>query len=184
MLDKLQIIATIEDQRSVDFTGKINLLNSKGQLLGNLIFVEGDFVASKYKESNGLKSFYNLLIDSYDNKGIKYIVEPEIIENYNRNIHFPYSVLLKKAKFIINNYKISKNNRPPDNISIYIDPKFIESGEELTAEEFELMTVLIDFQDVKSIYMHCKLLEYEITNSLVGLRKKKALKVISKKSGV
>lgn len=184
MLEKLQIINAIEDQRSVDFTGKINLLNSKGQLLGNLIFVEGEFVASKYKESNGLKSFYNLLIDSYDHKGIKYIVEPEIIEHYNRNIHFPYSVLIKKAKFIINNYKISKNNRPPDNISIYINPQFVETGEDITAEEFDLLSVLIDFHDVKSIYMHCKLLEYEITNALVGLRKKNALKVVSKKSGV
>ena len=108
MLENIDIINSIEEQRSVKFTGKINLLSESGQLLGSLLFVEGEFVSSKYKESNGLKSFYNMLIDSYDKKGIRFIVEPEIIDSFNRNIHFPYSVLLKKAQHIISNYKYSK----------------------------------------------------------------------------
>lgn len=180
MLENIDIINSIEEQRSVKFTGKINLLSDSGQLLGSLLFVEGEFVSSKYKESNGLKSFYNMLIDSYDKKGIRFIVEPEIIDSFNRNIHFPYSVLLKKAQHIISNYKYSKNNRPPENVLIMLNPEFVASGEDLSAEEYDLMTVLIDFQDVKSIYKHCNLLEYEITNALVGLRKKSALKVVAR----
>ena len=44
MLENLAIINSIEDQRSVDFTGKINLLSIKGQHLGELIFIDGEFV--------------------------------------------------------------------------------------------------------------------------------------------
>ena len=88
MIRDLAIINSIEEQRSVKFTGKINLLNVSGQFLGSLIFVEGEFVSSSYKESSGLKSFYNMVIDSFDKKDVKYIVEPEIIENFNRNIRY------------------------------------------------------------------------------------------------
>ena len=181
MLENLAIINSIEDQRSVDFTGKINLLSIKGQHLGELIFIDGEFVSSIYKESSGLKSFYNMLIDSYDQLDIKFIVEPEIIENPNRNIHFPYSILLKKAAQIIEKYQYSRKNRPPEGVMLRLNADFVSSDIEVTPEEYSLMTVLIDFHDVKSIYKNCGLLDYEITNALVGLRKKSALKVIATK---
>jgi hypothetical protein len=174
----IEILKNIEDQISVEFTGKINILSKNGQSLGHVLFIDGDLLFVKYKRSSSIKAFYNLVIESFDNPdSMQIVVEPEVLTDIERNIHYPYSVLVKKIKFILDRYKYSLENKPPSNIMIRPIPEFIMNGELPSFEEFELLCTLTEFHKVDEIYKECPLLDFEITNSLVGLRKKKALKV-------
>lgn len=174
----IEILKNIEDQISVEFTGKINILSQNGQSWGHILFVDGELLFVKYKNSYSIKAFYNLVIESFDKpESMQIVVEPEVLTDVERNIHYPYTVLIKKIKSILDRYKYSLENKPPAGILIKPIPSFVLDGELPTMEEFELLCTLTKYNKVDEIYRECPLLDFEITNSLVGLRKKKALKV-------
>jgi hypothetical protein len=181
-LSKEYLISILDEQNSVGFTGRVNVLNqTTKQLLGEVIFNEGQIMQARYKGVIGLKAFYNLCIDEFENVALGYIVEPELIDATNTQIPYPYSVLKRKIVDVIENFKQSKSQRPPDNLKILIKPEFLAQGEVVTGAEFDLLCTLSDYNLVEQVYKNCKLLDYEITNALVSLRKKNALTVVMKK---
>jgi len=176
------LIYILDEQVSVGFTGRVNVLSSiNKQLFGSLILLDGDVVDCTYKGSIGLKGFFNLCVDEFDNHDLKYIVEPELIDSKKKTIHYPYSVLKRKIAETVEKYRDSKSNKPPENLKILIQPEFIDQGEKVDSNEFDLLSTISDFNRVSDIYKNCNLLDFEITNALVSLRKKKALKVIKNK---
>lgn len=182
MGSKEHLIPILDEQHSVGFTGRVNVLDANTkQLLGDIIIHEGQIYLSRYKGSDGLKAFFNLCVDEFENFDLQYVVEPELVDIAKRQIHYPFGVLKRKIAEVVENYKTSKSSRPPENLKILIKSDFISDGEAITGEEFDLLCTLSDFNTVSDLYKHCKLLDYEITNSLVSLRKKNALTVVLKK---
>lgn len=176
------LIYILDEQVSVGFTGKVNIQDpSSKQHLGTILMVDGDVVDCSYKAAKGLKAFFNLCVDEFDNIGIGYIVEPELIAITKRTIQYPYSVLKRKIVETVEKYREAKSNKPPEDLKILIQPGFIESGAVVSGNEFDLMGTISDFNKVADIYEKSDLLDYEITNALVSLRKKDALKVIKNK---
>ncbi len=174
-----EALTLVEDQAIVQFTGKINILNrNTKQQLGLLVFHEGDIVFSQYFKTEGLKAFYSIFVDFSDAKPLSLIVEPEIIGDYKRNIHYPFSILRKKLEKVLENYKSSQKLKPPGGLKLVISPEFIIAGEEVSSNEYDVLLTLSDFNKVEDIYQNCQLLDFEITDSLVSLRKKNAIKVL------
>lgn len=181
-MTKEHLIRILDEQVSVGFTGKVNILDpDTNQLLGAISLLDGDIVDSRYKGVKGLKSFFNLCVDEFENISLKYIVEPELIEIGINTIHYPYSILKRKIAEVVEQFRASKSNRPPNDLKILIKPEFIVDGEEVINQEFDLLSTISDYNRVGDIYKECDLLDYEITNALVLLRKKNALKVIKNK---
>ena len=173
------IIPIIEEQLAVQFTGKVNVLDGKtSQFKGVVTLYEGDLVNVQYHKLEGVKAFYHLVIDDFEHCRNTYVVEPEIVANTQKKIPFPFSVLKSKLTKIMEQYFESKQNRPPDSIRLKINPSIIEEGDELTGEEYELLRGVLKYKQVKDIYEKHNLLDFEITNALVSLRKKQALKVV------
>ena len=176
------LIYILDEQVSVGFTGKINIQNRVNkQHFGSVTLVDGDLVDCKYKESNGIKGFFNLCVDEFDNIGLSYIIEPEVIESKKNTIHYPYSVLKRKIADTVEKYRESRKDKPPKDLKIYILPDFLANGEKVSGNEFDLMGTISDYNRIQDIYEKSHLLEFEITNALVSLRKKKALKVVKNK---
>lgn len=182
MSDKL-LFDVIEEQVAVGFTGKVNILDiNSGQIYGHVVLHEGDVLSVMFKNVTGLKALINLLIDESEQIGFKFVVEPEIVNAQEKNIHYPLSVLKKKAEEAFGNYQENKSNIPPKNIKLAVEPSFIVSDHEVSGNEFDLLTTITDYNLIEDIYKNCPLLDYEITNALVSLRRKKALKVIKIKN--
>ncbi|MBC75768.1 MAG: hypothetical protein CME64_07115 [Halobacteriovoraceae bacterium] len=176
-----ELFPILEEQVSVGFTGRVNVLepNSK-MLLGSVELYEGEVWTSTYKGIKGLKAFYNLCIDSFrDDNDFYYVVEPEIL-NSSRTIHYPFTVLRRKTAQVVEDFKKNQGLRPPGNVKLLINPDFIKSGKEVEGDEFDLLCCISDYNKVDDIYKNCDLLDYQITNSLVSLRKKNALTVVKK----
>jgi hypothetical protein len=181
-LNKEHLIYILDEQVSVGFTGKVNALDSKtSQMLGSIYLKDGNIIDCAYKGSNSVKAFFNLCVDEFDMKNLKYIVEPEVIDQRLETIHYPYSVLKRKIVEVVEKYREAKQHKPPGDLKILIEGNFIADGAKVDATEFSLLKTLSDVNRVDDIYSKSSLIDYEITNALVSLRKKKALRVLKNK---
>lgn len=181
MIDS-KVMGVIEEQVAVRFTGKVNILSTfNRQFLGHVLFKNGDVIQVTFNGKKGLKAFYHLIVQEFSLKAFDYVVEPELVEDKERQIHYPFSVIKNKLQDVLQKFQESAKFRPPENVKILIDAEFIEDTLPVTVDEFEVLKTLSDFNTPKDVYKNCDLLDHEITLSLVSLRKKGALKIISSK---
>jgi hypothetical protein len=179
-LESLQIFQVLDEQTLVGFTGKVNVLSKLNrQYLGHLLLKNGDVVQAFYKTVTGIKAFFNIVVADYELEPISYVVEPETVEENQRGIHFPYSVLKNRTQEVIEKYLATVKLRPDSNLKLLVKADFLSQSGEVTPEEFEVLSTLSDWNLVRDIYQNCNLVDYEVTLALVGLRKKGALKVIA-----
>lgn len=173
----MSLINSLSEQATFSFTGKINVLHRETkQFLGIVLLKEGIIVESRYRGGTGKKTLFNILIDDMSNSTpLKFIVEPELIENGT----FSYSVddFKTDARSIYEKFLASRKLKPPGHLRLLINGEFILGGEDVTSFEFEVLRVVSDYSKVEEIYRESKLSEYEVTASLVSLRKKGALRV-------
>ncbi len=177
---QFKLIDTIEEQIAVQFTGKVNILSTfNRQYLGHLLFKNGEIYQVVYQQHRALKAFYQLIIQEFSLQSFNYVVEPEVVDEKERQIHYPYAVMKNKMGDVIKNYQDSLKFRPPENVKILIDVGFIDDTLPVTPQEFEVLEILTEWNSPFDIYQHCQLLDHEITMALVSLRKKSALKIVA-----
>jgi hypothetical protein len=175
----MKLFATLDEQTMVNFTGKINVLDqATREMIGVVILKEGEIYRCKYRGVDGLKAFYNIIIESSENVIQDYIVEPEIISDDQKQIHYPYSVLKNKASEIFKRYSEVSHLKPPAHIKLIPKAEFLESKKDVDEAEFQVLCTLAEWSQVRDLYVHCPLLDFEITESLVSLRRKEALTVV------
>lgn len=180
---ELRIMSTIEEQIAVRFTGKVNVLSAYNrQYLGHLLFKDGEIIQAVFQNHKGLKAFYHLIIEEYSLQNYSYVVEPEVVDETERQIHYPFAVIRNKMADILKLYRESLKLRPPENVKIIVDAEFLYDTLAVSPHEFEVLDTLTEWSNPNDIYQHCLLLDHEITMALVGLRKKGALKIIAPKN--
>jgi hypothetical protein len=178
----LAIFEVLDEQSIVCFTGKVNLLNSTdSKLLGSIIFIEGTIVNAHYDKFKPYKALMNLFVETSLNPLVKIIVEPELIQVTEKKLDYPMSVIKRKAIEYIGMYEESVDLRPSDTIQLMVKPEFISKGVEVSSREYSLLCTMSDYNLVKDIYSNNDMLDYEITNALITLRKKDAIKVVKTK---
>lgn len=178
----LKFVPVVEEQMSVMFTGKVNILSPfNHQYLGHLLFKDGKIIDVKYQQFTGLRAYYHLGIKEYCLEKHQYVVEPEIVSDEEQRIHYPFSVLQSKLEKQIKLFEIVDRQRPPHNVKIIPDPTGITSEFECSAEEFTVLTVLTDTHNIDEIYQQSSLLDHEVTLALINLRRKGVLKIVGRK---
>ena len=181
----LKIIPVFEEQIAANFTGKINVLATfNHQYLGHILFKNGELLQVFFQNLQGLKAFYHIIIQEFSLQSFDYVVEPEIVEDKERQIHYPYAVLKNKLADVLKLHRESLKMRPPENVRILLDAEFLDDTLPVSSEEFEVMKTLTEWSTPHDVYQHCSLLDYEITQALVNLRKKGALKILASKSNL
>lgn len=180
---ELRILDTIEEQMAVGFTGKVNVLSTfNRQYLGHILFKSGDIIQVFFNSQTGLKALYQIIIQEFSLQSFQYVVEPEVVDETERQIHYPFSVIKSKMADVIKQHKDSLKFRPPENVKILISPEFVNRGQDVTLAEFEVLKTVSEWNKAYDIYQHCQLLDFEITWALVNLRKKGALKILASKN--
>lgn len=179
-----KLLNVVEEQVAVQFTGKVNVLSTYNrQFLGQIFFKNGDVIQVTFQKHKGLKAFYQILIDEYSLQSFEYVVEPELVDESERKIHYPYGVIKNKLSDVLKLHRDSLKLRPPENIKILLDPEFLEDSLEVTPKEFDVLATLTDWNNTHDLYDNCELLDHEITLALVSLRKKGALKILAPRQG-
>ena len=169
----------LKDQSAFGFTGKINLLlNSNGQFQGVVYQQEGFIVGASYGLLRGKKALYKMIFEDVETDShFKFIVEPELVANESISLKISFDEVKKEAQTIYQKYQQAKKLKPAANLRLVVDPEIIVNHEDITPDEFDILSVLAEWCTVADVYKYSKLMEFEVTNALVGLRKKRAIKV-------
>ncbi len=175
-----RVLSVIDEQLAVEFTGKVNILSSfNHQFLGHILFIGGDVIQVIFLKYRGIRAFYELFIQEYALQSFDYVIEPELVEEKERKIHYPYSILKQRLREILRMYRETVKFKPPDNIKIILDADFLEDSLPITSKEFDVLRTLADWNNPSDLYQQCELMEHEVTQALISLRKKGALKILA-----
>lgn len=180
-IEVLPLFESLDEQTAVRFTGRLNVLDRLSrQLIGVVILKEGEILRCDYRGVFGLKAFYNMAIESAQLVLQDFVVEPEIITNEVQEIHFSYPELKAGALDSIERFKTYAGHRPPGELRLMVRPDFLSIKKDpITDIEFRVMCAITEWSKVEDLYRHCPLQDYEITEALVHLRKKEAIKTVA-----
>lgn len=173
------LIEVLKEQASFGFTGKVNVLSREnGQFLGVIYQQEGMIVGAHVKDLKGKKALLKMIFDDVEsNENFKFIVEPELLSPENITLKISFEEIRKEAQGHFQEYLSAKKLRPAAHLKLVIDPEIIVSLEEITTQEFDVLSVITEWCKVSDIYKFSKLMDFEITHALISLRKKRAIKV-------
>lgn len=173
------LIEVLKEQASFGFTGKINVLSKDtGQFLGVIYQQEGIIVGAHVKEIKGKKALLKMIFDDVEsNENFKFIVEPELINPDIMSLKVTFEEIKAEAQTHFQQYLSAKKLRPAAHLKLVIDPEIIVSKDDITAQEFDVLSVISEWCNVSDIYKYSKLMDFEVTHALVSLRKKRAIKV-------
>mgnify|MGYP006298373833 CR=1 FL=1 len=176
------ILNVLEEQETFGFTGRINILDkATGQFLGVLLQEEGTLINAVYRDVRGKKALFRVVLEDLKTEpSVRFVVEPEVVEEADRRFELSLHEFKKEARSLFEEAEKTRHLRPPDDLSLVIRSEFIVKGPDVTAEEFEILNALTEYHRVRDLYKNSNLFDFEITNALVSLRKKGALKVVSK----
>jgi hypothetical protein len=174
------LLREIEDQQSFQFSGKINFLSAQSsQMRGFLSLLDGELHSCFFNRQVGKKALFNAVLSEIQHNNLRYVVEPEIIKGSPQNLFMDLEQFRATFSKLLERHQKSKKLRPPENLKLKASASFIQEGAMLTGQEFDLLATISDFQVVSDIYREVNLYEHETTESLIGLRKKGAIRVIA-----
>lgn len=179
------LLEIVKEQIDFGFTGKVNILSSRSQFLGAIFLKEGLIVGAQFHGQTGIKALKKAVFEDVDSKDVyKFVVEPEIVDESHMQFSVEFEILKKDIQKEYESYRESKKLRPPQHLVLVIAPEIVVSKEEVSYSEFKVLEVMTEYNKVSDIYDKCSLEEYEITQALVDLRRKKAIKVFQNGSNV
>ncbi len=182
---EIKLFSVIEEQASVGFTGKLNVLSSfNHQYLGHILFLDGKIHSAKLSPFEGMKALFHICLQEASLQSLQFIIEPEVVSSEDARAFPPLRDLEKILREGIKEHFRTVKYRPPENVLIQISPNFIATGDEITPHEFELLCTLAEWSSPFDVYQHCPLLDHEITAALVHLRQKSALKILARKDNL
>ncbi|MCP4913713.1 MAG: hypothetical protein GY909_11410 [Oligoflexia bacterium] len=176
----MSLVLTIKEQVTFGFTGKINILTKESsQYLGAVYMLDGYIVNCVYKDQSGQRVLYKVVYDDLEEKeDLKFVAEPEIVGEGDILFQLSFNEFKTQAEDEYKNYKDSQRLRPPDNLKLLINSDFLLDGDNISLSEFDILSLISDYNKVSDIYNNSSFSEGDITSLLVSLRKKNALKVI------
>lgn len=173
------LMEVLKEQSAFGFTGKVNLLlATNGQFQGVVYQHEGIIVGAVFGVQKGYKALYKMIFEDVETANhFKFIVEPELVSPDHFSMRMTFDEIKAEAQSIYQKYVLSKKLKPSPELRLIVDPEVIVSSEDISASEFDVLAVLAEWCTVADVYKYSKLLEFEVTNALVSLRKKRAIKV-------
>ena len=173
------LMEVLKDQAAFGFTGKVNLLLvTNGQFQGVVYQQDGLIIGAQYGVLIGKKALFKMIFEDVESANhFKFIVEPELISLEFYSMKMSYEEVKKEAQGIYQKFMQARKLKPSLALKLVVDPEIIVNAEEITSDEFDILSVLSEWCTVGDVYKYSRLMEFEVTNALVSLRKKRAIKV-------
>tara|TARA_Y100000590_G_scaffold469529_1_gene657852 strand:- start:289498 stop:290031 length:534 start_codon:yes stop_codon:yes gene_type:complete len=177
----MALIKTLREQSAIGFDGKIIVQDkAMSQHLGSILLCAGTLVGCSFNGERGKKSLLNILMQEFSsNPSLDYVVEPEVIGLELIQFEIELNDLEEEFRNILEQTEKNKKLKPPGNKRVIVNSDFICRGANIEPKEFDVLCLISDFGKIQDIYENSFLYEFEVTNALVSLRKKGALKVLS-----
>jgi len=174
------LVDVIGEQFDFGFTGRTNVLDrNSNQFLGAIYQIDGMILKCSYKGLGGKKGLLQALYESLVLKTIRYVSEPEILDDSIMEFRLSKQEMLQDLQSFLKEQRSGQKLKPPGHLKLAIVTEFFLAGAEVTAREFDLLKLLTEYAKVSDIYSNSDIVETEVTQGLIGLRKKGALAVVS-----
>lgn len=168
----------IENQITVEFTGKLQLLDSIDfSSLGYISFKNGRIIDAKFENKTGERAFISAMIHE---SRCKMILEAEFSDQ-KQTINLSYRQLIENFEDAFINHKYYEYFTVPSHVELRVNPEFLKRGADLSHAEYGVLLALAKAGH-ESLSRDLNLLDYEITKTLISLRKKNALKTVAIKA--
>lgn len=167
----MDLIKIIVENFAISFCGRINLLQRENnQFLGVILQLDGMIVGAEYAELKGKKALATILMEMRSGKNFTCVSEPEIVSSIDFKMNEQQFFKFKNEYF--DQFDQLQKLRPANDLKFLLDVKKMGIYTYLSKNEFEVMLCVIDSPVVKNLYKDCDLLDFDITNALISLRKK------------
>ncbi len=165
----------IKEQMLLEFTGVVQVLKGPmNTLVGYIYLRDGVIVGTKYNSGESYRDLSKFLYDSTD-KEWSFNIELSNYLNSDNDINIDKESFEELWSSINNkNYQ----QIPPGNVRIAVNTEFLKNSNSLTIKEFDVLSSIVDNSKIKYVYKDCNLPEKEVTEELISLRKRRAIKVI------
>lgn len=175
------LLTILDEQSAMGFTGKVNVLKKENsQSYAVILILNGKVINCLAAARSGEKALLDLVVQDVSNvMKLKIIVEPEVVSEAEGVFSWSVDQVKKQSRLIYDNYINNKKLKPPAHLKLIINADFVVNGDDIVADEFDVLSAISDYSRVQDIYNNCPLLEYEVTRALVSLRRKGAIKVLA-----
>lgn len=172
------LLDILDEQSAINFSGRVNILGGKRELLGTISFLNGNLVNSRRNGSNNLENLFYFAFDDLESSTQNYVVEPEIITEED----VLFTLTMKKFKKALSTdyseYQKIKKLRPPKEVKLLPNVEFMDSAKGITPVQFDLLGTISEYSLVSDIYFHSLYSPLNTTKILVSLRKMGAISVL------
>ena len=178
----MSLLKNISENLKIGFSGRINILSGeRSQFMGAVYLDEGMVVNAIYSGAQGERALKKLILD--DGTGLvdfKVVVEPELISESSYIFKMNLDDFERFCELFLRETSACKVLKPGEGVKLMVSPSAVVSDLKLGTNEFKVLSLISDFSLVREIYQNTELFDFEVTNALVSLRKKGAIKVLGK----
>lgn len=173
----MAILNIVREQASFNFTGKVNLLlKENGRFVGSIFLKDGIIVNCFLGQFEGYDALICLIhYDFLEGHICKYIVEPEIIDEFNQCFRVNIDTIPKIWATFKQEYESCLKLKPSLNLKIRVKPSFLEKNIQINNNEIYILKLISDYPLIDDVYKNSNIPEYLVTICLVNLRKKDSL---------
>ena len=180
----MKLIDTILENISISFSGRVNILSKEdNQFIGSIIQLEGIIINANFKGLEGKKALASILMEARSQRRYSIVTEPELIEPKEIVFEMTEHQFFKFKNEYYEQHDLLEKLRPGNHLRFSLNGDKIDVYTPLTTSEFEVMKVIVDDSLVSNIYKNCSMLDFDVTKSLVSLRKKGAILVHNRSDG-
>jgi hypothetical protein len=159
----------LEEQHALQYTGRLKIFDqSNSDCIGHVFFSHGEILHAKSLAYKDLRALLNLTQISKLN-GVRIIVEPEDVDREMFSVEIPFVEILQKLRDWEESLNELVEHAPPPEMKFKLNAEFLYKEDGINSYEFD-------------IYKNSYLLNFEVTASLLSLKKKKAFTVINSKN--
>lgn len=176
----MNFIETIEEHSLLNFTGRINILQGDSRkFCGAVYLLSGDIVYAQYLGNISTASIYKIIYDDIKHGDLSFMPEPEVIDASMVIISITIDEIKAGARSYIEAIQKLSKHKIPENLSLDVNRSVFDL-ENVTYDELHTLTLVSEFNKVLDITKNSDMDKSRILTSLIGLREKKALRVVSK----
>lgn len=169
----MKLIDLITENYSFAFSGRIQILDkSTRQYLGSIYQNEGVIINAGFGKLEGKKALASILMKIRAGDDFHFVPEPEIISNIHVAFELSEGQFFEFKRDYFEEYDKLSRLKPSEKLQFRLNTKALTVFSGLNHQEFTVVKSIIRDKTVSKIYENTPLLDFDVTKSLVSLRKK------------
>lgn len=169
----MKLVETILENMTISFSGRINVLSEQSkQFIGSVVLSEGQLVDARFGKMSGKKALATLLMKERSSISMSLVSEPELVSEVEFSFNMDEQGFFKFKNDYFEQYELLSKLRPAKNLVLGLNSKKLDIYTPLTDLEFDAMKLVVSCKNVEEMYDTTQMLEFDVTKSLISLRKK------------